>query len=513
MISTKNLASLNTTLHKVLEDAALEFPDKVAVKDASGKSLTYAEFLLRAKSVGYALRTEGAVRNKPVGILMDRSADMIVAIFGILFSGAPYLPLDPAAPASRNSKILSLAEATLLVTSKLTDVDMPQGAYGHLILENIIADTHAENVDLEYINDADDLAYVIFTSGSTGDPKGVMIEHRSVVNRLQWMKEEYELYHEDVLIQKTPYIFDVSVWELFLWCFAGSSLYVLEPGYEKFPQTIVSAVEEHKVSYIHFIPSLLNVFLNYVGPTELKGLASLKYVFCSGESLGVALAEKFYGQFNYEHIRLVNFYGPTEATVDVTYYNVLPQDLGQTIPIGHAIANTEIHIIDGDNVLQEGEVGELAISGVNLARGYINQPGLTDQYFVYHEQLGKRIYKSGDQASMNSDGLIHFYGRNDDQVKVRGIRIELGEIENILLRHASVEECVVILDKKSDNVMFIVAYIINSDNANLEDIKEYVKSSLPMYMIPNRYVEVTDLPRLASGKIDRKQLRSGVLTS
>ncbi|UII31874.1 amino acid adenylation domain-containing protein [Fulvivirga ulvae] len=513
MISTKNIASLNTTLHRVFEDTAIEFPEKIAISDALGITMTYGELLVRAKRLGSSLRLRGAERNKPVGIVMERSVDMLVGILGILFSGAPYLPLDPSAPNSRNSRILSLAGANLVLTNKSSSILEPTEACVQVILEEVESNDNIKNTDLEYISNPDDLAYVIFTSGSTGDPKGVMIEHKSAINRLQWMKEEYDLVPEDVLIQKTPYIFDVSVWEIFLWYFGGASLFILEHGYEKFPQAIVSAVQENKVSFMHFIPSLLNVFLNYIGTPELESLSSLKYVFCSGESLGAALAEKFYSLFTYENTRLVNFYGPTEATVDVTYFNVPSHDLEQNIPIGRSIANTGLHIIDGDEVLNAGQTGEIAISGINLAKGYINQPALTNQHFVYHSGIGKRIYRTGDLGTMTSDGLVYFYGRNDDQVKVRGIRIELGEIENLLLRHPKVKECAVVLDKKSENVVFIVAYIITNENFDLDEIKHYAKSSLPVYMIPNRYLEVTELPRLASGKIDRKQLRSGTLIS
>lgn len=507
MLTTSITSSLHTTLHSVFESKALKSPDKVAIIDNSYGEVSYGQLLEKAKTLAAILRENGADRNQPVALMIDRSVEMMIGIYSILFSGSAYLPIDPATPANRVARILEIANARLMVTSSKYAASLSEVACQKLVIEDELQ-RNTDYGELPYINVPEDLAYVIFTSGSTGDPKGVMVEHRSVINRLQWMKEMYQLGADDVLLQKTPIIFDVSVWELFLWFFSGAKLYLLQPGHEKFPQSIIQAIHEQKVSFIHFIPSLLNVFLNYLTEEDISLLGSLKYTFCSGEALSAYQIYQFYDTF--EKTQLVNFYGPTEATVDVTYYNV-PRGHEGAVPIGNAIANIEIHTLDenGDPVVDQE--AEIAISGIGLARGYINNKARTNESFFYHEGLKKRIYKTGDQGRITENGLVYFSGRNDDQVKIRGIRIELGEIENTLLQSRLVSECVVVLNKKSRNVVFTEAFVTMKQGIPIEELKAYAKGNLPSYMIPFKYRSVDDFPRLVSGKIDKKSLRNGAV--
>ena len=507
MITTSITSSLHTTLHEVFEREALESPDKVAIIDDAYGEVSYGQLLEKAKALGAILREHGADRNQPVAIMIDRSVEMMMGIYGILFSGSAYLPIDPATPANRVARILEISNAGLMIISRQYVPALPEGVCQTLLIEDELQ-KHTTDVELTCINEPEDLAYVIFTSGSTGDPKGVMVEHRSVINRLQWMKEMYHLGPDDTLLQKTPVIFDVSVWELFLWFFSGAKLHLLPAGHEKFPQSIIHAIHQQKVSFIHFIPSLLNVFLNYLTEDDIPLLCSLKYTFCSGEALSSYQIDQFYTTF--EKTQLVNFYGPTEATVDVTYYNV-PRDHQGAVPIGKAIANIAIHILDNDGALVVDQEGEIAISGLGLARGYINNTELTDKSFFYHQGLQQRIYRTGDQGKITEDGLVYFSGRNDDQVKIRGIRIELGEIENTLLQSRLVSECVVVLNKKSRNVVFPEAFVTMKDGIPIEELKAYAKTNLPSYMIPFKYWPVEKFPRLFSGKIDKKLLRNEVL--
>lgn len=490
-----------TTLHKRFQEQAKATPDQVALIGPDGTIVSYQELLQQAHQLAKALRVMGVQRNEPVAILMDRSIEMMIALFGVLFSGGAYLPIHPTTPRPRIQKILQIADAKLVLISEA------QRSFsfeeGEVLVVGEVLSKVTSVPELEEVNQPEDLAYIIFTSGSTGEPKGVMVPHQAVMNRLEWMAAAYQLDDTDVLLQKTPFIFDVSVWELFLWFFRGAKMALLEPGHEKFPQAIVQAVAEHTVTFIHFIPSLLNVFLNYIGDEEVSKIKHLKYVFCSGETLHTHQVEAFYQ--NFETTQLVNFYGPTEATVDVTYFDVPRGHEGQ-IPIGTSIDNVQIHILDDDQNPVVNEEGEIAISGIGLAKGYVNRESLTHEHFIQHEGLERRIYKTGDRGVITQTGIVYFYGRKDHQVKIRGIRIEIGEIENSLIESDLLEECVICLEKKSDSIVLIVAYIAFKNQASVAELKKFAKENLPDFMVPNRYETVKEFPRLTSGKIDRKSL-------
>jgi surfactin family lipopeptide synthetase A len=368
----------------------------------------------------------------------------------------------------------------------------------------------AEN--LEPINRPENLIYVIYTSGSTGKPKGVMIEHHSVINRLTWMQVHYPLDQEDVILQKTPFIFDVSVWELFWWCMTGSRLCLLKPGYEKFPQAIIECVAQKQVTVMHFVPSMLSAFLNYVDEHRAAPrLASLQQVFASGEVLTPVHLKKF-NRILYatNATRLANLYGPTEATVDVTYFDCPTQGEIERIPIGKPIDNIEILILNAENTCAAIlEIGELCIAGAGVARGYLHNPSLTAEKFVAHPlRARERIYRTGDLARWLPDGNIEFLGRADQQVKVRGIRIELGEIEIAIAECAAIRQCVVVAEQESENVTLLTAYIVVNDEFSVKALKDYLKTILPDYMIPNLFIPVDAIPLTPTGKADRTMLTS-----
>ena len=291
--------------------------------------------------------------------------------------------------------------------------------------------------NIENINKPNDLAYIIYTSGSTGKPKGTMIEHYSVINRLNWMQKMYPLGEHDVILQKTPFTFDVSVWELFWWSFVGAKVCFLIPGGEKDPEEIVRAAQRNKITTMHFVPSMLNVFLDHLeGSSNVDKLSSLSQVFASGEALNVQQAERFNRILNRQFkTKLHNLYGPTEATVDVSYFDCSTGETLEIIPIGKPIDNISLYVVDKNYGLQPvGVAGELCIAGDGLARGYLNKPELTMEKFVQNPFVpGTRMYRTGDLARWLPDGNIEFLGRIDHQVKIRGFRIELGEIEVQLL--------------------------------------------------------------------------------
>jgi amino acid adenylation domain-containing protein len=343
-----------------------------------------------------------------------------------------------------------------------------------------------------------------------------MIEHRSVVNRLDWMQNAYPIGPADVILQKTPYYFDVSVWELFWWALQGARLCFLVPGGERLPLAIVETIRRHAVSVLHFVPSMLNVFLEYLDgrdPKVLKAMACVRRVFASGEALSVSHVKKFNDIFGrHTGARLTNLYGPTEATVDVTYYDCPQHNEFDKIPIGRPIDNIRMHILKEGRPVAIGETGELCIAGVGLARGYLNNPALTAEKFVYHPAIpGERIYRTGDIARWLPDGNIDYLDREDHQVKIRGLRIELGEIESTIREHPGVADTVVVVKKYSENVILIVAYIVAKPGLEIEGLKAYLKRLLPDYMVPNHFERIDDIPLAATGKADRKALPEPVI--
>src|SRR3989344_4800541 len=365
--------------------------------------------------------------------------------------------------------------------------------------------------DLKTDIKSSNLAYVIYTSGSTGKPKGVMIEHGSVINRIEWMQEEYSLNDADKILHKTPYSFDVSVWELLWWAMFGASVVLIEDGQEKDPETIIEAINKYSITTIHFVPPLLSVFLEYVENNGLiERIGSLRRVFASGEALNKDTVLRFnsliYKKFG---TKLHNLYGPTEATVDVSYFDCsVINTESKYVPIGKPIKNIKLYILDKElHKLKIGEEGELYISGVGVARGYINNEKLTKEKFLDDPfEIGMEMYKTGDLAKCLPDGNICYLDRIDNQVKIRGYRIELGEIEETILTFPGVSQAVVLaigdnsIDKK------LVAFFKSSKEIKIDLIKSLISKSLPEYCIPSSFIRIEKMPIGSHGKIDRKFL-------
>ena len=350
--------------------------------------------------------------------------------------------------------------------------------------------------------DPTSLAYIIFTSGTTGKPKGVMIEHQSLVNRLNWMQKLYSISHGDVLIQKTPITFDVSIWELFWGSLNKSALCLLGHGDEKDPEKIISAIKQYRVSVIHFVPSMLQPFLDYIESNNLtESIKSLKYCICSGEALPLFTAKKFIKLIGNRTL-LVNLYGPTEATVDVTYYNCNDIDTLSTVPIGKPVENTKIHILNKYlNELPIGFPGDVYIEGIQLARGYINDKIQTNDSFLLKDN--HRLYKTGDIGRWLKDGNIEYIGRCDNQVKIRGFRIELSDIEYQIFQLMGISNATVIA-RENDDEKFLCAYY--TGNVEPKELKEHLYKSLPEYMVPPFIIKMENLPFTNNGKLDRKRL-------
>ena len=352
---------------------------------------------------------------------------------------------------------------------------------------------------------------MIYTSGSTGLPKGVAVSHAGILNRLQWMQSEYGLSELDSVLQKTPFSFDVSVWE-FLWpLMVGSRLVVLKPEGHKDPRYINEVIDTHRITTLHFVPSMLQSYLDNELLTDCR---SLSCVLCSGEALGMSLVERFLARLD---VPLHNLYGPTEASVDVTYWPALKMDGLPSIPIGKPISNISCYVLDGDQgLVPQGVLGELYLGGVGLARGYLNRGGLTAEKFIPNPFGGEgdRLYRTGDIVRYLADGNIEYIGRVDHQVKVRGFRIELGEIESSLLSHECVKESVVLARTESGDTR-LVGYVVLSSELETSELRDYLKDRLPDYMVPNVLMVVDEFPLTPNGKLDRNALPSpepGVLT-
>jgi amino acid adenylation domain-containing protein len=331
------------------------------------------------------------------------------------------------------------------------------------------------------------------------------------------MQQAHPIDQSDVILQKTPYYFDVSVWELFWWALHGAKLCFLMPGGERNPLAIVETIKKHHVSIMHFVPSMLNVFLEYLDGKAAnvvkRDLASVRRVFASGEALTPSHVRKFNDIWGSKTgARLMNLYGPTEATVDVTYFDCPTDNDFQTIPIGRPINNTRLYVIRDGRPVAIGEAGELCIAGIGLARGYLNNAALTEEKFTDNPvNPGERIYRTGDVARWLPDGNIEYLGREDHQVKIRGLRIELGEIENTIREYPGITDCVALIKKCSENIILIIAYLVCKSDFEVEGLKEYLKKHLPDYMIPNRFEKIDEIPLTPSGKADRKALPESIV--
>jgi amino acid adenylation domain-containing protein len=354
----------------------------------------------------------------------------------------------------------------------------------------------------------DNPAYLIYTSGSSGIPKGVVNAHRGVCNRLLWMQDVYRLTTQDHVLQKTPFSFDVSVWEFFWPLLVGARLVMARPGGHQDSGYLADLIAEERITTLHFVPSMLQAFLE---EDRLSRCGSLKDVISSGEALPFELKERFFTRLGAE---LHNLYGPTEASVDVTFWHCERDGIGRSVPIGRPIANTQIYLLDSNmEPVPVGVAGELHIGGVGLGRGYHNRAELTAEKFVpnpYRPDREARLYKTGDLARYLPDGQIEYIGRIDHQVKIRGFRIELREIETLLTQHLGVKSAVVVAQEQPLGDMRLAAYIVpdelNNTNSLIDDLRGLLKGKLPEYMVPSTITVMDALPLTPSGKVDRRSL-------
>ncbi|MFD2169214.1 amino acid adenylation domain-containing protein [Tumebacillus lipolyticus] len=486
---------LHTLLHELFEQQVAKTPDQIAVR-YEGETLTYRELNERANRLAAALIKQGVEPDRFVGVCMERSLELIVSLYAVLKAGGAYVPIDPTLPAERVSFLLEDAQVGVLLTQQAILSELAvQGAKVICVDTEDFSQESAENPQVAI--SSDHLAYMIYTSGSTGLPKGAMIPHKGIVNRLIWMQEEYRLTERDIVLQKTPMSFDVSVWEFFWPLLFGAGMVLARPEGHKDAAYLRDLIIEQGVTTLHFVPSMFQIFVEEKGVERCQ---SLLRVFCSGEALPLELQKRCYARL--PHVELHNLYGPTEASIDVTYWACERDSDRLTVPIGRPIANTKLYVLDAElQPVPIGVAGELHIGGVGLARGYHNRPELSAEKFIENPFAAGRLYKTGDLVRLMPDGVIEYLGRLDHQVKIRGFRIELGEIEALLGQHEGVREAVVM--PKADR---LIAFVVGDERATAKVLRPFLQEKLPSYMVPNTFTFLPELPITPNGKADRKAL-------
>ncbi|OIN45327.1 non-ribosomal peptide synthetase [Pseudomonas costantinii] len=484
-------------IHHLIEAQVQRTPDAPALVFGS-TTLSYAQLDARANPLAHALRERGVGPDVLVGICVERSIEMVVGLLAILKAGGAYVPLDPEYPQDRLAYMIEDSGITLLLSQQSLLSLLPTEG-----IQVITLDTPTQWLD-GYSNQSpvDDtqalnLAYVIYTSGSTGKPKGAGNSHRALVNRLCWMQQAYGLDASDAVLQKTPFSFDVSVWEFFWPLMTGARLVVAAPGEHREPARLIETIGRHAITTLHFVPSMLQAFIHEPG---VQACASLKRIVCSGEALPLDAQLQVFAKL--PKAGLYNLYGPTEAAIDVTHWTCVDEG-ADSVPIGRPIANLGTYVLDAQlNPVPSGVSGELYLGGVGLARSYHRRPALTAERFVPSPFVdGERLYRTGDRVRQRADGVIEYLGRLDHQVKLRGLRIELGEIETRLMQHPTVREAVVLVQGGKQ----LVAYLV-LENEEPVDLKAWLLSSLPEYMVPTHFISLAKLPVTANGKLDRKAL-------
>ena len=491
----------DSCLHGWFEAQAARTPRATAVTFEAG-ALTWAELNGRANRLAHFLRARGVGPGALVGVGVERSPEMVIALLGVLKAGAAYVPLDPAYPAERLAFMLQDTQAAVLLTqARLRGLLPPHLAT--VALDSDWPEIEAHSAD-NFICGAtpDDIAYVIYTSGSTGTPKGVPIAHRSVCNNLRWRQETFPLTAADRLLQTYSFSFDPSVWAFF-WPLVTGARVVL-PSQDGHGDTgrLVEMIAGERISVLGFAPSLLSALLDEPG---IERCRSLRHVFSGGEALSGALVRRFHSLLPTADLH--NVYGPTEATIDATWWTCRRDGEGDIVPIGHPLPHTQAYLRGEDgSPCADGAAGELCLSGVNVSPGYWNRPELTTEKFVADPFLPGRMYRTGDLCRYRADGVLEYLGRLDHQVKVRGFRIELGEVEAALLALPHVKDAAVLAREDRPGDIRLAAYVVSGEGATDTELAHRLGASLPAHMIPADWVFLTSLPLTVNGKVDRKAL-------
>jgi len=516
-----SVARPTAPLHELVVRAAEQHPARVAVT-ARGESLTYAGLLTQARTLAERLRAEGVVRGDVVGVSAARCLELPGVLLGVLLAGGAYLPVGPELPPARVAAMLGTAGARIVVCADAAAGKVRRAAPDVTLVsisgERLAgpAPAGADHTDGRAGDRTaagpDDPAYVLFTSGSTGHPKGVVVPHAAIVNRLLWMQDRFRLDPTDVVLQKTPFDFDVSVWEFFWPLLAGARLAMAPPLAHLDPEEMAETFVREEVTVAHFVPCVLEQFLREPLAAECT---RLRRVVCSGEVLPPALANRAASVLG---VTVHNLYGPTEAAVDVTAWDCRLPEPGPAVPIGAPIDNVRAYVLAPTGELAPfGAVGELHLAGVCLASGYAGAPELTRERFVpdpFATAAGERMYRTGDlvrwSPSESADGraVLDYRGRMDQQIKIHGVRIEAGEVEHVLDQHPKVRASAVV-KLATDGGDRLVACLLVEPGAppGRSELRRHALTRLPAAMVPSRFTVLDRFPMTGSGKVDRSRLR------
>lgn len=507
------------TLSSLIARQAASTPGAPALADEHVQ-LSYQQMRQQVQALAAELAAQGVQAGDVVAVALPRSVFLSLSLQAIIELGAAWLPLDTGYPDERLIMMLEDARPRLLITTQTARFAQVKGLNCfdyHALLPATATVSHASRPE--------HTAYVIYTSGSTGRPKGVMVGQRAIVNRLLWMQQHYQLTGDDVVLQKTPCSFDVSVWEFFWPLIVGAQLVMAPPEAHRDPQVLLQLFKRYNVTTTHFVPSMLAAFVAALQDDEaIAHCASLKRVYCSGEALPTELCHVWQ---NKTAVPLHNLYGPTEAAVDVSWYPAFGESLqqvtGASVPIGYPVWNTGLRILDGNmQPVPPGIAGDLYLTGIQLAQGYLARADLTASRFIADPQnAGERMYRTGDVARWLPDGAVEYLGRSDDQLKIRGQRIELGEIDQAMLALEGVAQavtCACVLRKDSaggGDQRQLVGYVVASHGQPLDALRlrEILSERLPAHMVPVTLVQIAAFPLSANGKLDRKALPQPELAS
>lgn len=520
---TKAFYAKDQTIPNVFYQAVEQFADRIALS-FNGGSMNYRQLNERSNQIAHMLQNNGLQKGAKVAIVMERSLETVISLLGVLKAGGIYVPIDPSYPKERCHYLLNDTGAPFILikeehTQLLNDLLHNDSQSRKVFTLNQMEITFSkDNIHTE-LSPAD-LAYIIYTSGSTGKPKGVMLKHESVINLITDNQRIYQATKYDVFSQFISYSFDPSVTETFTAFFSGARLHMLTSIERVSIEAFAEMIEREKVTTATIPNAFFTQLATHLSSDHRDKLASLKYLSVGGEALMPAVIQKWQEKFG-TTTEIINVYGPTECTVLSSYHKVKDTviDNQSSIPIGKPIANYEMYIINNDGQLcPVNEAGELYIAGAGLAAGYLNQPEKTAEAFVPHilsNEPGRLMYRTGDLVRLLPSGVIEFVGRKDSQIKVRGFRIELGEIETVLSNHPSIQEAVILAKKMGDgnNSLFAYYTLIGGSKEEQTAIRQYLAGHLPDYMVPERLIEVQEMPLSPTGKIDRKQLAAIEVTT
>jgi len=499
--TTKNYHS-DSNLKSLFEQQVIKSPNNTALVFKNEK-LTYSQFNTKINQLANYLINQDINKGDVVAVMCERSIDMMIYIYSIIKVGAIYVPIDIELPKKRIDYMMMQSNVKAVLSNSMVECNYDKNQYSTIFVDKLQDEISAfcelnPNIQIN----PKDAAYIIFTSGSTGVPKGVVNSHLAISNRLLWMQEEFKGGCDDVILQKTPYSFDVSVWEIFWPLQVGAKLAIAENNSHRDIYQIHNQVNQYNVTMLHFIPAMLMAFLSARHQTHNK----LKTIFCSGESLLSEHSACFYEK--YPFAELVNLYGPTEAAIDVSIWRC--KNNRKIIPIGKPIANTSLYVVD-DNLQQLpiGVKGELLIGGTQVADGYVGNSELTKKAFITNPLGSGKVYKTGDCARWNDDGSLEFLGRKDSQIKLNGIRVELNGVNSVIQRYPNISVAATTIKKNEIGNAFIAAYYSKKDENEFlskDDLKSFLATVLPTYMLPTSFIELKSLPLTSSGKVNHKAL-------